>query len=135
MPVPHPEAHLLGRTGWLRADVLGPNDRIISAASLIPGVLSASGLRHDALVAGMAGLVAGAMSMVAGEYVSVSSQSDTETAALAKERAEAKQSLSPTLVQNIRNARDPRVGWAHVVARPAPEPSRGRRGLPPCFQP
>lgn len=84
----HTENHMLERTGWLRAAVLGANDGIISTASLILGVVSASGGRHDALVAGVAGLVAGAMAMAAGEYVSVSSQSDTENAALAKERAE-----------------------------------------------
>lgn len=84
----HKENHLLERTGWLRAAVLGANDGIISTASLILGVVSAGGLRHDALVAGVAGLVAGAMAMAAGEYVSVSSQADTEGAALAKERKE-----------------------------------------------
>ena len=84
----HSENHLIGRTGWLRAAVLGANDGIISTASLILGVISASGARHDALVAGIAGLVAGAMAMAAGEYVSVSSQADTETAALAREREE-----------------------------------------------
>ncbi len=84
----HRENHLVERTGWLRAAVLGANDGIISTASLILGVISASSLRHDALVAGVAGLVAGAMAMAAGEYVSVSSQADTEGAALAKERRE-----------------------------------------------
>jgi vacuolar iron transporter family protein len=84
----HTENHLIERTGWLRAAVLGANDGIISTASLILGVISATGLRHDALVAGVAGLVAGAMAMAAGEYVSVSSQADTEGAALAKERYE-----------------------------------------------
>jgi VIT1/CCC1 family predicted Fe2+/Mn2+ transporter len=84
----HRETHLVERTGWLRAAVLGANDGIISTASLILGVISACGLRHEALVAGVAGLVAGAMAMAAGEYVSVSSQADTERAALAKERRE-----------------------------------------------
>ncbi len=84
----HPETHLMERTGWLRAAVLGANDGIISTSSLILGVISAGGLRHEALVAGVAGLVAGAMAMAAGEYVSVSSQADTENAALAKERHE-----------------------------------------------
>ncbi|GLR65950.1 membrane protein [Acidocella aquatica] len=84
----HTENHLIERTGWLRAAVLGANDGIISTASLILGVVSAGGTQHDALVAGVAGLVAGAMAMAAGEYVSVSSQSDTENAALAKERHE-----------------------------------------------
>ena len=84
----HTENHLIERTGWLRAAVLGANDGIISTASLILGVVSAGGGRHEALVAGVAGLVAGAMAMAAGEYVSVSSQVDTEDAALAKERHE-----------------------------------------------
>ena len=76
----HSENHLVSRIGWLRAAVLGANDGIVSTASLIMGVASASAGRSEILVAGVAGLVAGAMSMAAGEYVSVSSQSDTETA-------------------------------------------------------
>lgn len=84
----HPESHLVSRIGWLRAAVLGANDGIVSTASLIVGVAAASAATSDVLVAGVAGLVAGAMSMAAGEYVSVSSQSDTEQADLARERAE-----------------------------------------------
>ena len=84
----HPEAHLIERIGWLRAAVLGANDGIISTASLILGVVSVAGSQHNALIAGVAGLVAGAMSMAAGEYVSVSSQSDTEHAELAREAGE-----------------------------------------------
>lgn len=84
----HAEYHLVDRIGWLRAAVLGANDGIISTASLIVGVASAAATRSDVLVAGIAGLVAGAMSMAAGEYVSVSSQSDTEQADLARERWE-----------------------------------------------
>jgi len=84
----HKERHLIGRAGWLRAAVLGANDGIISTASLILGVASAAGARHEALIAGAAGLVAGAMSMAAGEYVSVSSQSDAESADLNRERRE-----------------------------------------------
>lgn len=76
------------RIGWLRAAVLGANDGIVSTASLVVGGTAASNGTSEALVAGIAGLVAGAMSMAAGEYVSVSSQSDTETADLARERAE-----------------------------------------------
>ncbi len=87
LPV-HPENHLVDRIGWLRAAVLGANDGIVSTASLIVGVAAASPNTSDVLLAGVAGLVAGAMSMAAGEYVSVSSQSDTETADLARERAE-----------------------------------------------
>ena len=84
----HPESHLVDRIGWLRAAVLGANDGIVSTASLIVGVAAASAKPSDILVAGVAGLVAGAMSMAAGEYVSVSSQSDTEQADLARERRE-----------------------------------------------
>jgi len=84
----HAERHLVARIGWLRAAVLGANDGIVSTASLIVGVAAAAGGRSEVLVAGMAGLVAGAMSMAAGEYVSVSSQSDTERADLARETAE-----------------------------------------------
>lgn len=118
MRAPHPETHLLGRTGWLRAAVLGANDGIISTASLILGVLSASGLRHDALVAGVAGLVAGGMSMAAGEYVSVSSQSDTETAALAKERAELAESPESEIAElaGIYISRGLEPGLAREVA-------------------
>jgi vacuolar iron transporter family protein len=84
----HPERHLVSRIGWLRAAVLGANDGIVSTASLIIGVATASGAPSQIMIAGAAGLVAGAMSMAAGEYVSVSSQSDTEQADLARERAE-----------------------------------------------
>lgn len=84
----HPENHLVERIGWLRAAVLGANDGIVSTASLIVGVAAAAASTSDVLVAGVAGLVAGAMSMAAGEYVSVSSQSDTEQADLARERGE-----------------------------------------------
>lgn len=84
----HPEIHLVSRIGWLRAAVLGANDGIVSTSSLIVGVAMASAASSEVLVAGVAGLVAGAMSMAAGEYVSVSSQSDTEQADLARERAE-----------------------------------------------
>jgi len=82
------EQHFTHRTGWLRAAVLGANDGIVSTASLILGVAAAESSRSTILVAGMAGLVAGAMSMAAGEYVSVSSQSDTERADLVRERGE-----------------------------------------------
>ena len=84
----HSESHLVERIGWLRAAVLGANDGIISTASLILGVASAAASQGDVLLTGVAGLVAGAMSMAAGEYVSVSSQSDTEYADLAREKRE-----------------------------------------------
>jgi VIT1/CCC1 family predicted Fe2+/Mn2+ transporter len=89
----HPESHLVARIGWLRAAVLGANDGIVSTASLIVGVAAAAATRNDVLIAGIAGLVAGAMSMAAGEYVSVSSQSDTEQADLARERKELSENI------------------------------------------
>src|SRR5271157_245753 len=90
MPVGAKELHHTGRIGWLRAAVLGANDGILSTASLVLGVAAAHATHKNVLVAGVAGLVAGAMSMAAGEYVSVHSQADTEQADLALERAELK---------------------------------------------
>jgi VIT1/CCC1 family predicted Fe2+/Mn2+ transporter len=90
MPVQRKEQHRIGRTGWLRAAVLGANDGILSTASLLLGVATAHATHSNVLVAGVAGLVAGGMSMAAGEYVSVSSQADMERAELARERAELK---------------------------------------------
>ena len=90
MSVPHKEGHRAGDTGWLRAAVLGANDGILSTASLVLGVAAAHGSHSSVLIAGIAGLVAGAMSMAAGEYVSVHSQADTEKADLKRERAEQK---------------------------------------------
>ncbi len=84
----HPENHRVDRIGWLRAAVLGANDGIISTASLIVGVAAASTKPSEVLIAAVAGLVAGAMAMAAGEYVSVSSQADTENADLDRERKE-----------------------------------------------
>jgi vacuolar iron transporter family protein len=84
----HRERHRSERIGWLRAAVLGANDGIVSTASLVVGVAAAEAARQDVLVAGVAGLVAGALSMAAGEYVSVSSQADTERADLKRERHE-----------------------------------------------
>lgn len=111
------ESHLVNRIGWLRAGVLGANDGILSTASLMVGVASASSSKAAVMVAGLAGLVAGAMSMAAGEYVSVSSQADTEAADIAKEAAELKadptgelaelaliyqgRGLSPALAQQV----------------------------------
>jgi VIT1/CCC1 family predicted Fe2+/Mn2+ transporter len=88
MPLRHTERHRSERIGWLRAAVMGANDGIVSTASLVLGVAASGADRSAVMVAGVAGLVAGAMSMAAGEYVSVSSQSDTETADLARERQE-----------------------------------------------
>jgi VIT1/CCC1 family predicted Fe2+/Mn2+ transporter len=84
----HRETHRTDRIGWLRAAVLGANDGIVSTASLVVGVAAANSASSDILVTGVAGLVAGAMSMAAGEYVSVSSQADTEQADIARERKE-----------------------------------------------
>jgi VIT1/CCC1 family predicted Fe2+/Mn2+ transporter len=86
--MPHRERHRTERIGWLRAAVLGANDGIVSTASLVVGVAASQASRPSILVAGVAGLVAGAMSMAAGEYVSVSSQADTERADLERERVE-----------------------------------------------
>ena len=84
----HTERHNIGRIGWLRAAVLGANDGIVSTSSLVVGVAAAAAGKPEVLLAGFAGLAAGALSMAAGEYVSVSSQSDTEKADLARERRE-----------------------------------------------
>src|SRR5919199_3982757 len=84
----HKERHRSDRVGWLRAAVLGADDGIVSTASLVLGVAAGGGTRGGIVIAGVAGLVAGAMSMAAGEYVSVSSQADTEKADLAIERRE-----------------------------------------------
>jgi VIT1/CCC1 family predicted Fe2+/Mn2+ transporter len=90
MPLPNKERHRTGRIGWLRAAVLGANDGILSTSSLLLGVATAHATHNNILVAGVAGLVAGAMSMAAGEYVSVRSQADTEKAELQLEGAELK---------------------------------------------
>lgn len=90
MSTSHQEQHRIGRIGWLRAAVLGANDGILSTASLVLGVASAHASHTNVLVAGVAGLVAGTMSMAAGEYVSVHSQADTEHADLKRERTELK---------------------------------------------
>ena len=88
MPHRHLERHVIDRIGWLRASILGANDGIVSTASLIAGVAAAGASPQSLLVTGIAGLVAGAMSMAAGEYVSVSSQADAERADIARETAE-----------------------------------------------
>jgi vacuolar iron transporter family protein len=99
----HAEHHYTHRIGWLRAAVLGANDGIVSTAALVVGVAAAESSRSAILVAGVAGLVAGAMSMAAGEYVSVSSQADTERADLARETRELAESPEAELreLQNI----------------------------------
>jgi VIT1/CCC1 family predicted Fe2+/Mn2+ transporter len=90
MPIVNKERHRTGRIGWLRAAVLGANDGILSTSSLVLGVAAAHATHSNVVVAGVAGLVAGAMSMAAGEYVSVHSQADTEQAELERERTELK---------------------------------------------
>ena len=141
----HRETHLIERIGWLRAAVLGANDGIISTSSLLVGVAAASTSPHEVIVAGVAGLVAGATAMAAGEYVSVSSQADTEAADLTKERRELVEQpaseldeltniyvvrgLEPSLARQVAealtakdafaaHARDELGLSAHVVARP-----------------
>ncbi len=91
MPVGHKERHRTDRIGWLRAAVLGANDGIVSTASLVLGVAAAHATHSNVLIAGVAGLVAGAMSMAAGEYVSVHSQADTEQADLIASARNSKQ--------------------------------------------
>ena len=118
-PSIHSEPHLVHRIGWLRAAVLGANDGIVSVASILVGV-AASGVEHQAvIIAGVAGLVAGAMSMAAGEYVSVSSQSDTERADLARESRELELHWDDELEELAtiyeRRGLDPQT--AHAVAR------------------
>ncbi len=118
MPRVHTERHNSDRIGWLRAAVLGANDGIVSTASLIMGVAAASAGRGDVLIAGVAGLVAGAMSMAAGEYVSVSSQADAEGADLARERRELVDDPDFELQEltNIYVARGVEPGLARQVA-------------------
>ncbi len=93
------EKHYINRSGWLRAGVLGANDGILSTASIIIGVAAASSTREPILLAGIAGLVAGALSMAAGEYVSVSSQTDIEKSDLARERQELKDMPEQELIE------------------------------------
>jgi vacuolar iron transporter family protein len=118
-PSIHSETHLVHRIGWLRAAVLGANDGIVSVASILVGVAT-SGIAHQAVVlSGVAGLVAGAMSMAAGEYVSVSSQTDTERADLAREKSELETNWADELEELAliyqRRGLDPQT--AHSVAR------------------
>ena len=115
----HDENHRTHRIGWLRAAVLGANDGIVSTASLIVGVAAADASHGNILVTGIAGLVAGAMSMAAGEYVSVSSQSDTEQADLERERLELATAPEKELVEltAIYVARGLEAGLASEVAR------------------
>jgi VIT1/CCC1 family predicted Fe2+/Mn2+ transporter len=115
----HPEAHFVHRIGWLRAAVLGANDGIVSVASVLVGVAAAGSPHNTVVLSGLAALVAGAMSMAAGEYVSVSSQSDTESADLAREKSELEvhwdNELDELTTIYERRGLDPQL--AHQVAR------------------
>lgn len=117
-PPAHVEQHFSQRIGWLRAAVLGANDGIVSTASLVVGVAAAHSARSGILLAGVSGLVAGAMSMAAGEYVSVSSQADTEQADLERERHELEADPERELqeLQDIYVARGLDPALAHRVA-------------------
>lgn len=114
----NPEKHFAHRTGWLRASVLGANDGIVSTASLILGVVAAQSSHNSIVVAGMASLIAGAMSMAAGEYVSVSSQADTERADLERERFELANDHPAELAElaSIYESRGLDTDLAHQVA-------------------
>jgi VIT1/CCC1 family predicted Fe2+/Mn2+ transporter len=117
--MPHGERHRSERIGWLRAAVLGANDGIVSTASLVVGVAAAAASRQDVLIAGVAGLVAGAFSMAAGEYVSVSSQADTERADLSRERRELAEdpAAEEAELAGIYLGRGLEAGLARTVAR------------------
>jgi vacuolar iron transporter family protein len=114
----HSEVHIVHRIGWLRAAVLGANDGLVSTASLVVGVAAAGSGRPEILIAGLAGLVAGAMSMAAGEYVSVSSQTDAERADIARETRELKETPEAELdeLTRIYVARGLDDGLARQVA-------------------
>ena len=118
MPRRHTERHRTDRIGWLRAAVLGANDGIVSTASLVVGVAAAQSSPATVLMTGIAGLVAGAMSMAAGEYVSVHSQADTEKADLSRERSELEKDPSAELreLTAIYVGRGLEYGLAHQVA-------------------
>ena len=144
MHIPHGERHRTERIGWLRAAVLGANDGIVSTASLVVGVAAAHATSRDVLVAGVAGLVAGAMSMAAGEYVSVSSQADTEQADLEREREELAtddedehEELTAIYVDRGLDPRSrnrsptnswPTMRWAPMLATNSASPRRSVRG-------
>lgn len=113
----HNDEHFSGRAGWLRASVLGANDGLLSTASIIVGVAAASNAAGPVLVAGLAGLVAGALSMAAGEYVSVSSQADSETADLAREALELERNPEGELAELVAILRT--RGMADATARQA----------------
>ncbi len=123
----HREAHLIHRIGWLRAAILGANDGIISTASLVIGVAAGTASESETLLAGVAGLVAGAASMAAGEYVSVSSQADTEAADIARERQELKEFPESELEELTRIYAD--RGVEPVLARQVSQQMMARDAL------
>ena len=127
--MPEAESHYVHRTAWLRAAVLGANDGIISTASLIMGVAAAAGGRGEILTAAVAGWAAGAMSMAAGEYVSVSSQADSETADLARERRALRErpSKEKEELAHIYEDRGVKPKLAQASRRPADGQGRSRR--------
>jgi hypothetical protein len=106
----HSEIHMVHRIGWLRAAVLGANDGLVSTASLVVGVAAAGSGRPEILIAGLAGLMAGAMSMAAGEYVSVSSQTDAEQADLARETGELEETEPPRVSERVKISKDDPYG-------------------------
>jgi vacuolar iron transporter family protein len=118
MRIFHLERHLPGRVGWLRAGVLGANDGIVSVASILLGIAAATSSRNEIAIAGIAALVAGAMAMAAGEFVSVSSQRDAERADIARERHEILQNpdVELTELQHIYQRRGLDAGLARQVA-------------------
>ncbi len=115
MPSRHKERHPIKSIGWLRAAVLGANDGIVSTSSLVLGVAAAHATHGSILIAGVAGLVAGAMSMATGEYVSVHSQADTERAALDQERAELEADVRAS-IENLRRSTLVAV-WMHPLQK------------------
>ena len=128
----HAERHRTDRIGWLRAAVLGANDGIVSTASLVVGVAAASTGPGNILLTGVAGLVAGAMSMAAGEYVSVHSQADTEKADLSRERAELEADPAAeqrnVLSEMLRAV--PSVAFANTSSRNSPNSAVDSRSPP-----
>jgi VIT1/CCC1 family predicted Fe2+/Mn2+ transporter len=111
----HGEFHRIERIGWLRAAVLGANDGIISTASLLIGVAAAQSTHSGILIAGVAAITAGAMSMAAGEYISVSSQSDTENADIQREASELKNNFPAELEGGVSRSLRPAATWSLYV--------------------
>ena len=126
-PRTHGESHRSGRSGWLRAAVLGSDDAIVSNASLMIGVAASAASQHAVLVAGVAGLVAGAMSMAVGEYVSVSSQRDAEQADIEREKAELAEQPQAELNELARST------WSEASTRTSRRRSRSSSAGTTCW--